>query len=49
MRSECLSGKLLCGQCKKILGEKIKLFISEHQERRAKITKELIDKRIIKK
>lgn len=48
MRSDCLAGKLLCGQCKKKLAEKIKLFIAEHQERRAKISKELIDKRIIK-
>ncbi|MBN1329018.1 MAG: tryptophan--tRNA ligase [Candidatus Heimdallarchaeota archaeon] len=48
MRSDCLGGKLLCGQCKKQLAEKVKLFITEHQERRNKITKELIDKLIIK-
>ncbi|HUT80915.1 MAG TPA: tryptophan--tRNA ligase [Candidatus Bathyarchaeia archaeon] len=48
MRNDCLGGKLLCGQCKKQLGEKVKLFISEHQERRNKITKDLIDKLIIK-
>ncbi len=48
MRNDCLGGKLLCGQCKKALAEKVKLFISEHQERRNKISKELIDKLIIK-
>ncbi|NHJ85672.1 MAG: tryptophan--tRNA ligase [Asgard group archaeon] len=48
MRKDCLSGELLCGQCKKKLAEKIKLFITEHQERREKFTNEQIDKLIIK-
>ncbi|MCK5182907.1 MAG: tryptophan--tRNA ligase [Candidatus Heimdallarchaeota archaeon] len=48
MRSNCLSGKLLCGQCKKSLAEKVKTFVAEHQERRNKFTDEMIDKMIIK-
>ncbi|TET31045.1 MAG: tryptophan--tRNA ligase [Candidatus Heimdallarchaeota archaeon] len=48
MRTNCLSGKLLCGQCKKILAEKVKTFVEEHQERRNKFTDEMIDKMIIK-
>ena len=48
MRSDCLSGQLLCGTCKKRLAEKVKLFITEHQEKREKITKEMIDELIIK-
>ncbi|MFW9922062.1 MAG: hypothetical protein ACFFDW_02110 [Candidatus Thorarchaeota archaeon] len=48
MREECLAGKLLCGTCKKKLADKLMKFITEHQERREKITKEMIDKLIIK-
>ncbi len=48
MRSNCLAGKLLCGHCKKILAEKVKQFVSDHQERRSKFTDEMIDKMIIK-
>ncbi|MHA1220367.1 MAG: tryptophan--tRNA ligase, partial [Candidatus Heimdallarchaeota archaeon] len=48
MKTDCLAGKLLCGQCKKKLAEKVKLFITEHQERRNKVTKKMIDDRIIK-
>lgn len=48
MRKDCLSGKLLCGQCKKALAVKLKKFIEEHQDRRNKITKEQVDKLIIK-
>ncbi len=48
MRKNCLSGNLLCGQCKKILAEKLVKFIEKHQEQRNKITKEQIDKLIIK-
>jgi len=48
MRSDCLAGKLLCGSCKKRLGEKVKQFLIEHQKRREQITKELIEERIIK-
>ena len=48
MRENCLSGKLLCGQCKKALAEKLVKFIEDHQERRNKITKEQIDKLMIK-
>lgn len=49
MREDCLAGELLCGQCKKKLAEEVKEFIADHQERRNKITKEQIDKLIIKK
>ncbi len=48
MRTNCLSGKLLCGQCKKALAEKVETFVAEHQERRNKFTDEMIDKMIIK-
>jgi len=48
MRENCLSGKLLCGQCKKALAEKLVKFIEDHQDRRNKITKEQIDKLMIK-
>jgi len=48
MRTNCLSGKLLCGQCKKALAEKVETFVAEHQERRNKFTTEMIDKMIIK-
>ncbi|MGC9778800.1 MAG: tryptophan--tRNA ligase [Candidatus Heimdallarchaeota archaeon] len=48
MRSNCLAGKLLCGQCKKILAEKVKQFVSDHQEKRSKFTDEMITKMIIK-
>ncbi|MHA1243711.1 MAG: tryptophan--tRNA ligase [Candidatus Heimdallarchaeota archaeon] len=48
MRKDCLGGKLLCGQCKKALAEKLSKFLEEHQERRNKITKEQVDKLIIK-
>jgi len=48
MRTNCLSGKLLCGHCKKTLAEKVKTFVEEHQERRNKFTDEMIDRMIIK-
>jgi len=48
MRADCLGGKLLCGFCKKNLAEKVYQFIAEHQERRDKISKEMIEKMIIK-
>ena len=48
MKADCLGGKLLCGHCKKNLAEKVSGFIAEHQERREKISKEMIDKMIIK-
>ena len=48
MKIDCLSGKLLCGQCKTKLAEKVKKFIIEHQEKRAKFSNEIIDSLIIK-
>ena len=48
MKEECLGGKLLCGHCKKKLAEKVQKFLVDHQERREKIPKEMIDKMIIK-
>ena len=48
MKADCLGGKLLCGYCKKNLAEKVSEFIASHQERREKISKEMIDKMILK-
>ncbi|MGB9703367.1 MAG: tryptophan--tRNA ligase [Candidatus Micrarchaeales archaeon] len=39
----CKSGKLLCGECKKMLAEKIKSFLKEHQKEREK-AKDKIEK-----
>ncbi|MDG6922785.1 MAG: tryptophan--tRNA ligase [Nitrososphaerota archaeon] len=33
---ECKSGKLLCGDCKKMLAPRVRKFIDEHQAKRAK-------------
>ena len=34
--SDCRSGKLLCGECKAKLAEKVNLFLKTHQEKREK-------------
>jgi len=36
LRRNCLSGRILCGECKDILAERVKLFLREHQARREK-------------
>jgi tryptophanyl-tRNA synthetase len=36
LRSNCLSGNIMCGECKKILAERVKKFLVEHQEKREK-------------
>jgi tryptophanyl-tRNA synthetase len=39
----CRSGKLMCGECKKELAERIKKYLSEHQKKREE-AKKIIDK-----
>jgi tryptophanyl-tRNA synthetase len=34
--SDCRSGKMLCGECKALLFEKVWKFLEEHQARREK-------------
>lgn len=34
LRFNCLSGNIMCGECKKILVERVKKFLSAHQEKR---------------
>lgn len=34
-KEECLSGKILCGECKSDLSQRIACFIAKHQERKA--------------
>lgn len=36
LRFKCLSGNILCGECKQILAERVKKFLLEHQEKREK-------------
>jgi tryptophanyl-tRNA synthetase len=36
LRRNCLSGNILCGECKEILAERVKPFLREHQARREK-------------
>lgn len=36
LRRNCLSGGILCGECKEILAERVKRFLREHQARREK-------------
>ena len=33
---DCKSGKMLCGECKSILADKVEAFLREHQKRREK-------------
>jgi tryptophanyl-tRNA synthetase len=39
LESDCKSGKILCGDCKKLLAEKAVKFIEEHQKKREKMRK----------
>ena len=34
LRFNCLSGNIMCGECKQILAERVRKFLVEHQERR---------------
>ena len=34
MASKCRSGEILCGECKKVLTDKVNSFLEEHQKRR---------------
>ncbi|HUK51262.1 MAG TPA: tryptophan--tRNA ligase [Terriglobales bacterium] len=36
LRYNCLSGNIMCGECKQILAERVKKFLVEHQEKREK-------------
>jgi tryptophanyl-tRNA synthetase len=36
LRFNCLSGNIMCGECKQILAERVRKFLVEHQERREK-------------
>jgi tryptophanyl-tRNA synthetase len=36
LRRNCLSGNILCGECKQILAERVKRYLKEHQIRREK-------------
>ena len=41
--SKCKKGKIMCGECKKILAERINKFLSEHQKKRI-AAKKVLDK-----
>ncbi|MEM3556043.1 MAG: tryptophan--tRNA ligase [Candidatus Micrarchaeia archaeon] len=41
MRSECKAGRILCGECKEYLVNKVVRFLEEHQKRREKAKKEI--------
>jgi tryptophanyl-tRNA synthetase len=36
LRFNCLSGNIMCGECKRILSERVRKFLVEHQEKREK-------------
>ena len=36
LRYNCLGGNIMCGECKQILGESVKKFLIEHQDKREK-------------
>jgi tryptophanyl-tRNA synthetase len=36
LRFNCLSGNIMCGECKQVLAERVKKFLAEHQEKREK-------------
>jgi tryptophanyl-tRNA synthetase len=36
LRFNCLSGNIMCGECKKVLAERVRRFLTEHQEKREK-------------
>jgi tryptophanyl-tRNA synthetase len=41
LREDCKSGRILCGDCKKYLADKVCKFLEEHQRRREKAKKEI--------
>ncbi|MDO8647838.1 MAG: tryptophan--tRNA ligase [Candidatus Diapherotrites archaeon] len=47
LRKRCLCGEILCGDCKKILENKIKKFLNDHQKKREEAKKRL-DKFILR-
>ena len=36
LRYDCLSGNIMCGECKQNLADRVKKFLAEHQEKREK-------------
>jgi tryptophanyl-tRNA synthetase len=36
LRFKCLSGDIMCGECKQTLADRVKTFLKEHQEKREK-------------
>ncbi|WNY25743.1 tryptophan--tRNA ligase [Methanolapillus millepedarum] len=34
IKTKCVNGQMLCGECKKIAGEKLESFLKDHQEKR---------------
>jgi tryptophanyl-tRNA synthetase len=44
---KCKKGKIMCGECKKELAERIKKFLAEHQKKR-EAAKKIIDKFMLK-
>jgi tryptophanyl-tRNA synthetase len=40
---KCRKGKIMCGECKKELAERIKKFLAEHQKKREE-AKKIINK-----
>ncbi len=41
MKQKCISGEILCGECKKHLAEKVKAFLITHQKRREEAKQKL--------
>ncbi len=44
---ECVSGKIMCGECKKDVAERVKKFLEAHQEKRDKkrdVAKQIVEK-----
>jgi tryptophanyl-tRNA synthetase len=41
LRKDCISGNILCGDCKKILLKKMIAFLEEHQRKREQAKKQL--------
>ncbi len=47
LERECQSGEIICGECKRILAEKVKRFLREHQKKREK-AQDIVEKFFIK-
>jgi tryptophanyl-tRNA synthetase len=47
LRRKCLSGEILCGECKNILAERVSRFLKNHQEKREK-AKDQLDRFLLK-